>query len=67
MYGKLLTVPYKFSKPKNPRGLYYELSHNVYYVRMMARRRLYNNLNLMSGVRLHEADANKISLRLRCS
>lgn len=26
-----------------------KLSHNVYYVRMMARRRLYNNLNLMSA------------------
>lgn len=45
MYGKLLTTPYKFLKSKNPRGLHYKLSHNVYYVRMMARRRLYNDLD----------------------
>lgn len=49
MYGKLLTALRKFSKPKNPRGLYCKLSHNVYYVRIMARRRLYNNLNVMSA------------------
>lgn len=36
-----------------------KLSHNVYYVRMMAKRRLYNDLNLMSGVRLHKADTIK--------
>lgn len=59
MYEKLLTALHKFSKPKNPRGLYYELSHNVYYVIMMAKRRLYNDLNLMSGVRLHKADTIK--------
>lgn len=49
MYEKLLTTPYKFSKPKNSRGLYYELSHNVYYVRMMAKRRPYNDLELISA------------------
>lgn len=57
MYEKLLTTPYKFLKPKNPRGLYYKLSHNVYYVRIMAEGGLYNDLNFMSDIILHEADA----------